>query len=212
MAALITLCNQALAQIAAGSIADLDEGSIESRECKRFAQPLLDEMADWSDSIMLGRTRVVLASVTNDRPAEWLYAYAVPADMRTAIAIRAVQDDAQYLPQAGPYTFPLQDSEPLAYMVEGSVIYSNVETATLVYAKSTITAGDLPPLGQRAFVTELASRIALPIKKDPKSAAQVANMAARDRARYIADEENKSPRGTTRYISEVEYARSGLSV
>lgn len=212
MAALITLCNQALAQIAAGSIADLDEGSIESKECKRFAQPLLEEMADWSDSITLGRTRVVLASVANDRPAEWLYAYAKPSDLGAAIAIRAVQDDAEYLPQGGPYTFPYQDAEPLAHAVEGGVIYTNVPTATLIYSKSTITASDLPPLGQRAFVTELAARIALPIKKDPKLAAAVSDMASRDRLRYMADEENKTPRGTTRYISEVEYARSGLSV
>ena len=149
MAALITLCNQALAQIGAGSIADLDEGSIESRECKRFAQSLLDEMVDWSDCIPLGRKRAVLASVANGRDAEWLYAYAVPADLGTPLAVRAAEDAAQYLPQAGPYTFPYQDSAPLAFDVEGAVIYSNVETATLVYTSSLISAGDLPPLGPR---------------------------------------------------------------
>ena len=47
MATLITLCNQALAEIAKGQIASLDESSLEARECVRFAQPLLNEMIDW---------------------------------------------------------------------------------------------------------------------------------------------------------------------
>ena len=32
------------------------------------------------------------------------------------------------------------------------------------------------------------------------------------RARFIADEENKNPRSSPRYTSEVEYARAGYGV
>lgn len=212
MAALITLCNQALAEIAKGQIASLNESSLEARECVRFAQPLLDEMIDWSDEIPLGRTRGVLAPVANDRAAEWLYAYAVPADMGSPVAIRMVQDDADYLPIAGPYQFPYQEAEPIAFLHEGSTIYTNVETATLIYNKSTINADDLSPLMQRAFVLELAARLAGPLSKDSKVVDAKARQAEVARQRAIADEENKNRRVEPRYISEAEYARHGIGV
>lgn len=212
MAALITLCNRALAEIAKGEVADLDEGSLEARECNRFAPALLEEMVEWSDSFPFARKRAVLALVTNDRPAEWLYAYAAPNDMASPLMIRRVEDDAENLPIAGPYTFPYQDMEPLAFGYEGGRIFTNVEDATLIYTKSTLEAADLPALGQRAFVLELAARMAMPLAKDPKIARAVAEAAEIARARFIADEENKNPRMTPRYVSEVEYARMGIGV
>jgi hypothetical protein len=209
MASLITLCNQALAQIAAGSAASLDEPSIEAREAKRFAEPLLQEIIDWTDW-PFARKRVVLASIANDRPAEWLYAYASPADMAEPIALRMEQDDlSDGAPLGGPFTFPYQDASPLNFVNEGGVLYTNVENATLIYSRSTLEAGDLPPLLQRAFVLELAARIALPVKKDAGIAKALQQQAEVARSRAIADEENKSPRGSVRYTSEVEYARAG---
>jgi hypothetical protein len=95
--------------------------------------------------------RQALASVANDRPAEWLYAYAEPADMAQPLALRQVEDAATDLPIAGPYPFPFQDAIPLAYLHEGGRIYANVPTATLVYARNSLEAGDMPPLVARAF-------------------------------------------------------------
>jgi hypothetical protein len=209
MAALITLCNQALNLVAAGTIAALDESSPEASRCKTFAQPLLNEMVEWSDDFGFGRKRVVLAALANDRPAEWLYAYAAPSDMATPIAIRSVEDAAFDLPIGGPYTLPLQDIVPLAFVAEEGRIYTNVETATLIYTASTVEAATLSSLGQWAFVTELASRISLPLKKDAKLADAMSRKAEVARARWVADEENKNPRRATRYTSEAEYARAG---
>jgi hypothetical protein len=213
MASLISLCNQALAEIAKGQIASLNENSIESRECARFAEPLLAEMIDWSDEIPLGRTRGVLALTENDRDAEWLYAYAAPTDLGTPLAIREPQDAADSLPISGPYTFPYQDEGQPAFAYEGGKIYTNVETATLVYAKSTIEAHELTPLMQRAFVLELAVRLAAPVAKwNAKQIEAKAQQAEVARQRAIADEENKSPRRIPRYVSEAEYARHGIGV
>jgi hypothetical protein len=111
MAQLIDICNRALALIAAGQIADLAEGSIEAREAARFAPSLLAELADWADW-PFARARVVLAQVANDRPAEWLYAYALPTAMARPIAVRAVEADAASLPLGGPFPFPVQDALP----------------------------------------------------------------------------------------------------
>jgi len=209
MATLLELCNRALAQIAAGAIADFDEGSLEAREVLRFAQPLLDELADWTEWHWLNK-REVLAVVTNDRPAEWLHAYAVPSDMAQPLAVREPEDDADYLPAFGPYAFPLQDSYPLAFLIEGGRIYTNVATATLVYTRKNITAADLPASVQRAFELELGARIALPIKKDAKVAQYLSQQAEVARQRAIADEENKRQSYERRYVSQAEYARAGI--
>jgi hypothetical protein len=211
MAALITLCNQALAQIGASSVQDLDENSIEAREAKRFADPLLAEVADWTEWTWR-RTRAVLALTTNDRPAEWLYAYAAPTDMAHPLAIRMEEEALTEAPPFGPYPFPVQDTYPIPFVYEGGNLYNNVENATLIYARSTIDAHDLPPLLQRAFVLELASRIALPIKKDAGIAQAIGKQAFSARIIAIADEENKNPQRTIRYTSDAEYARWGYDL
>lgn len=212
MSSLITSCNDALAEIYKGRIDDLDEGSLEARECARSAPLILEEMADWSDSFVFARKRVQLASVTNDRPAEWLYAYASPPDMLAPLMIRQVETAATDLPIGGPWTFPHQDSIGLAFANEAGLIYSNVKTATLIYTRKNIEVGDLPPLGRRAFTLELATRLAWSLAKDKDLAARKKREAMQAKMEFIADEENKHPRASPRYISEVEYARQGIGV
>lgn len=212
MAALIDLCNRALAAIAKGQIASMDEDSLEARECKRFAQPLLNEMADWSDLIPLGRTRTVLAAMPNDRPAEWNYRYAAPAGMAQPIAVRREEPAASALPLAGPYTLPVQDAMPLVFAHEQGSIYTNVENATLIYTRSQIDVTELSPLMQQAFVDALAARISMPLTKDPKIVKALADMARQSRIEALTDEENKTDRRQVRFVSEAEYARMGYGV
>lgn len=211
MASIIHLCNEALSTIAAGQIASLTEDSLESRECKRWAQTILDEMADWTEWIDLIR-RVPLALVPNDRGAEWLYAYAPPADMADPIDLRETEPDATVLQPYGLGDFPTQDTSPIPFTYEGGVIYCNIANAILVYSLNTFDVGTMKPLVRRAFVTELAFRLALPIKKDAKLAGYLQNLAMMARNSAIADEENKNPRRQPRYVSDVEWARSGVGV
>lgn len=212
MAALIDLCNRALAAVAMGQIASLSEESLEARECKRYAQPLLNEMADWSDLVPLGRKRVVLAQTPNDRAAEWNYRYAAPADMAQPIAIRSVEAVAQTLPQGGPYNFPAQDAIPLVFTHEEGAIYTNVPGATLIYTRNQIDVTELPPLLQKAFADELAARIAMPLTKDVKVAQTLANVAMQTRITALTDEENKTDRRQVRFTSEAEFARMGYGL
>lgn len=212
MAALIDLCNRALAAVAKGQIASLGEDSLEARECGRFAQPLLNEMADWSDLVPLGRKRVALAQTPNDRAAEWNYRYAAPSDMAQPIAIRGVAEAAGSLPLGGPYNFPAQDAIPLAFTHEEGAIYTNVPGATLIYTRSEIDVTELSPVLQKAFADELAARIAMPLTKDVKIAQTLANVAMQTRITALTDEENKTDRRQVRYTSEVEFARMGYTV
>lgn len=211
MSSLITLANQALAEIYKGQIASLDEGSLEAREAKRFAEPLLLEMAEWTEWPQL-RARQALALIANDRGAEWLHCYALPNDFGHPVSVRRVETAATSLPIAGPYPFPMQDATPLPFMVDGNKLYTNVEAATLVYSRNTLTDTDLTPLMQRAFVLELASRIAGPLAKDAKLVSGKAQQAEYARQRAVAQQENVNPRHDQSYTSMAEYARAGIGV
>ncbi|WP_235522978.1 hypothetical protein [Novosphingobium sp. Leaf2] len=166
-------------------------------------------MADWSDSLAIAQARAPLAELVNDRPSEWLHRYAVPSDMAQPLAIREVGEAAQYLPLAGPSNFPLQNATPLAFLNESGSIYTNVTNATLIYTRSTVDAGSLTPLLQKAFCDELSARIAMPLTKEPKLVQTLSIMAEQSKAKALADEENKVERHQIRYVTEAEYARQG---
>jgi hypothetical protein len=211
MASLITLCNEALSTIAAGQIASLTEATLESRECARWAPTVLQEIADWTEWIDAIK-RVALAPVTNDRAAEWLYAYAPPADMADPIDLRETEDAAQWLQPYGLGDFPMQDTSPIPFTYEGGVIYTNIENAVIIYSCNALDVGKIKPLVRRAFVLELAGRICLPIKKDAKLAQFVSQQAEMARNRAISDEQNKNPQRSPRYTSAAEWARMGIGV
>lgn len=203
----VALYNQAMVELAAPAIASLNEPSSEARACNAVAFVIMEELLDWTEWHWTEHYQV-LALVANDRPAEWLFCYALPADCATPIAIRGVEAAATCLPLAGPMTFPRQDVIPLAFTVSGGKIYTNVETATLVYNR---TANfQLPPLVSRAYVLELAARTCYTIKKDAKRENVLMQKAAYAKAEAISDERNKVPRHAPRWISDAEYARAGI--
>lgn len=203
----VALYNQAMVELAAPAIASLNEPSSEARACNAVAFVIMEELLDWADWHWT-ETYQVLAAVPNDRPAEWLFAYAVPADCAAPIAVRGVEPAATCLPLGGPSTFPLQAAIPLAFIVSDGKLYTNVETATLVYNRS--GHFQLPPLVARAYVLELAARTCYTIKKDRKLKADLMQAAAFAKAVAISDERNKVPRQSPRYISDAEYARAGI--
>lgn len=209
MATLDDLCNMALAEIAAGPITDITDTSIEAREVARVALPLLAELALWSDWSW-AIVRAALVEVVNDRPAEWTHAYAVPANCVRPLAIRAAEPDAGDLPDGGPFPFPVQDAMPLAFLHEGGLIYCNTLGATLVHVAALTDPTLLPPLVQRAYVLELAARVALPIRKDAQLARAVGAMAEVARARAIAEDRNQRGERPRVYVSAAEFARAGI--
>jgi hypothetical protein len=211
MTALITACNSALAKIAKEPITSLEEGSIEAQYCALFALEVLSEMADWMIWPDLIK-RVVLAEVVNDRPAEWLYAYALPADYGEAILIRGQQEALLSAPElATPYTMPVQDRQRLAFLIEGKKLYSNTPEATLSYSTSTLDAAELSPMMRRAFIDELAFRLSVPVAKmASQRRAELQQEAFASKYEAMADAQNKSPQIAPTYVSLAEYARMGI--
>ena len=90
--ALIDCINRALSLIAKPRIVALTDTSLEAIEANSHALPLLAEISEWTKWPVLIK-RTVLAELTNDRPAEWNYCYALPSDFGEAVAIRKVEDE-----------------------------------------------------------------------------------------------------------------------
>jgi hypothetical protein len=213
----IDICNQAIAELPAKAIQSVDENSLEARECRRFYPQVIREMLEGPHDWSFQNRRVMLAQLaTNGRTHEWAYAYALPADMGTPIRVLPDFDSLGLgipVPLPGdPYmeTWATQlGTIEVPYIVENGVIYTNAATATLEYGVNDIEEVVIGPLVERAIVAELASRLAVPVKKDRKLKGELIQEAEVAWARAMADDLNRQPQSYPDYVSEVMAARSG---
>jgi hypothetical protein len=213
----IDICNQAIAELPAKAIQSVDENSLEARECRRFYPQVIREMLEGPHDWSFQNRRVILAQLaTNGRDREWAYAYALPADMGTPIRVLPDFDSLGLgipVPLPGdPYmeTWATQlGTIEVPYIVENGVIYTNAATATLEYGVNDIEEVVIGPLVERAIVAELASRLAVPVKKDRKLKGELIQEAEVAWARAMADDLNRQPQSYPDYVSEVMAARSG---
>lgn len=208
--AIVDTCNQALSEVGADTIQSIDEGSLPSKECKRhYADCIADLLAvhDWGAAIK----RVTLAQMPNDRPNEWAFAYAKPADCGNLR--RIIPSDllgASAAPMWGWWSTPLIDRlPPLRFVEDAGTIYTDVDLAILEYTVSTLSEGDMRPLFRRALVLTLASRIAFPLKKDRVLRGDMLALANSATALAMADDQNRYPRVQQEYVSDIELARAG---
>jgi hypothetical protein len=212
----IGLCNKAISRIKAKEIQSLDEASLEARECRRHYPDVISEMLGGAHDWSFQNRRVALAAnATNERSGEWLFAYAVPADLGTAIRLLP---DLTSLGTGYPVPLP---GEPYAetwalgglydspYLIENGVIYSNIENATLEYGIDDIEEVVLTALVQRAIYTDLASRLASPVKGNEKLAETLSQEAEIWWQRAMAQDANQSPQSQGNFISETQAARAG---
>lgn len=208
MASAVSISNEALSAIAADSIAKLDETSAAAVECNRhFGNAVTDllERNEWGFQVR----RVVGAGLTNDRPAEWRFAYAKPGD--AAKVLRVLPPDEASYPEWGVYQTPIWEAYgPIPFIEINGVVYCNVENATLEFASNGVSISDFPPLFRRAVAIELAARVAYPIKKDRQLRGDMISLSEVMLARAIADDRNRYPHRQQDYVSEAELARAGI--
>lgn len=216
MASRVSISNMALAELPANPIASMGEASLEARECTRVYDQCLQELLELHEWGFANR-RIILAAVTNDRDSEWGYAYALPTGVGTP---RRVLPDLTTaigaLPLPGPFTPPYYEVWGFSsyatftdYIIENGVIYSNFENAMLEYGAATVAEAVMPALFVRALALEIASRIAMPIKKSRELKGDLIKQAevAKDRAK--ADDLNRQPQRAPYYMTEMELARGG---
>lgn len=220
MANRLGIWNQAVAMLPATPIASVDENSLEARECRRLYPNVISEMLEGEHDWSFQNRRVALAlHGTNDRDAEWLYAYAVPADMGTPIRIVPDFDSLGFglpVPLPGePYSevwaSALVGFAP-DYIIENGTLYTNIEGASLEYGINDISESVLTAKVTLAIATELAARLAMPVKKDSRLEEKLAARAELYWQRAIADDRNRQPQRDGAYVSQAMLARSGYLV
>jgi hypothetical protein len=159
VASKVDICNLALSHISQGaSITAIEppDGSIYAEHCAQF-YPIARDMCLEAHEWTFATTRVALASVDNPMPNQWAYAYALPADVIRPLAV--------LLPEA------TDDSKGQRYRIEvddltdASVLYTNIQDATLKYIRRQDDPTRYNPLMVNALSWLLAHFIAGPITK-----------------------------------------------
>ena len=134
----LSICNLALGEVPYKLMASLDEQSLAAATCAIHYPAARDEMFAWHNWEFL-KARVALAGVTNDRPTEWVYAYALPIDCSTPTRILPPENAA-----AGDYMLVGQRHAPalgawngdprlIPFAIEDGTLYTNQPGAVLAY-------------------------------------------------------------------------------
>ena len=214
----LDLCNKALAKIAAKPIADIDEQSLEARECRRVYPQVVSDMLEGPHEYSWSKQRETLATVTNDRPDEWAYAYQLPAN---AASVVRVLPDFDSLGISVPVPLP---GEPYAeawastvaqfeadYILDGTTIYTNETNASVEFIVNDIANLRVPSMVVKALILELAGNLAVPVKKDSAREKDMLQQAELAWQRAIADDQNRQPESYGSYIPESIAARHGIT-
>ncbi|MGY4397300.1 hypothetical protein ACVWZA_002494 [Sphingomonas sp. UYAg733] len=186
MAVSITVCNLALGELRAPPIADIDENSIEARECARYypqCLTLLLERHEWSFATKI----VALPALTlNPRAGEWAHAYGLPVDLGTAK--RVVPAVGEWVPAQGQ-----------CFIVEAGVLYAQATNAVLEYSPNQVAEAVMPAMFVDALAFALAARLAVPVRDSREMKAQLLQQAEVAAQRAIADDRNRQPQRDPQY-------------
>lgn len=209
--AMIDTCNEALAEVGADTIASMEEQSPAAAACRRVYAPALAdllELHEWSFAIR----RQTLAMKVNDRIGEWAFAYAKPSNVASMLRILPAYSTTGAItyPAWGWWSYRFWDAlGPIPYVEDASTIYTSIDLAVLEYVSSVATEDQMSALFRRALVYEIASRIAMPIRKDRQIKGDMIAMAERARNVAMADDMNRYPRQQQEYVSETALVRGG---
>jgi hypothetical protein len=213
----LDISNRAIGRIAAAPIADIDEDSLEARECRRFYPSVISNMLESPQDWSFARQRVLLAEVDNDRPDEWAYAYHLPSNC--ASPIRVIPDLEGLglslpIPLSNDPYFEVWANAALAgiesvYVIDDNVIYTNETNATLEYVIDDIAGLRVSNLVIEAVRLQLAAEIAIPVKKDSNLRTAILQEAEVAWQKAIADDRNRQPETYAGYIPEGIAARHG---
>jgi hypothetical protein len=207
------ICNEAISDLPAHPITDINDSRKEARECARHLPGVVSDLIDLHDWDFV-RRRVALAAVANDRDGEWSYAYALPDEMASPIKLvrnysassvpGVIVTPMLYWPSAD-LSLPAID-----YVIANGVLYTSLEDAILEYSLDALEPNKWPPLFAQAVIRTLASRIYRPILGEKADTNEwMAKQAAAQRAvnEAVASDLNRRPRSRRNFVSEGQIAR-----
>lgn len=214
---IVQICNEAISDLPAHPITGIDDSRTEARECNRHLNGVVADLLGIHDWTFV-RRRVPLAAIPNDREGEWAYAYALPDEIVSPIAL--VRDrSASSVP--GIVITPMLywpvasvGYELIDYTLADGALYTNLEAAILEYSVDAIEPNKWHPLFAQAVIRLLAARIYRPIlgeKADTREWVIKQQSAERALKEAIADDLNRFPRRRKEFIPEAAAARGGCA-
>ena len=168
MTSKVSICNLALANIAASGIQDINEATAEARACRLFYDQVLGSLLEAYPWRFAQRT-VAMAEVTNTKPLKWRKAFRRPSDCRKVLMVtdEAMADYIPGLPMGIPYA------------IEGDTIHCDLDVAYLVYTAAQTDPTKFTALFVEALAWQLAVRLSMPLTRDPKVRADAYQLAER---------------------------------
>jgi hypothetical protein len=164
MASKVDICNMALANVGHDAqIAELTDASRAAEQCRLHYDAALRSVLvanDWG----FARKTAELSQRAPDAPDRWQYRYAIPGD---CVAPRLLDDGLRVR----------QREHVVPFEVEGADILADLVPASLVYTSLANVPGLYPQHFVDALAWELASRLAMPLTKNPKIKESVRGMA-----------------------------------
>lgn len=205
---IVDICNEALGEVPADQISDIDdESSMSARHCKRLLPGVVSDVLEAYDWDIANR-REPLAPVSNARGNQWSYAYALPTDLRSPIRlIPPLSSGNGGVVPFGTQGLTEQYLDSIEYEIADGKLYTHLEGATLEYSSDGIELTRFSASLARLVVLTLASRLVMPILNDRARQREILEMAELQRQRAIADEANRSRDRSSDFVSERAMAR-----
>lgn len=213
----LDVSNEAIALLPAEPISSVDENSLPARECRRSYPSVISALLEGPHDYSFANQRALMAQLaTNDRPSEWAYAYALPANLGSPIRVLPDFDSLGIgipVPLPGdPYaeawsTWATSFETP--YEIQGSTLFSNTQNATLEYTINDVAGLNVSRLFLDALALRLAAKICVPVKKDSDRESKLMTAAEAAEQRAIADDRNRNPQTYGDWYSETLAARQG---
>lgn len=207
----LDIWNMALDELPTARVTALDDGSFEAETLSQAYQPALETLLEDHD-YDFAVVRSTLAVVTNDRPAEWSYAYQIPDGLMRPRYL--LPYGADYAASGNP-TYPnfgrlraYENVQPFRF--SGGKIYANLASGIFEFVTRNVTEDQFTAKFARALAIELASRVVMPIKKDRKRQGDLIKMAEVARERAKADDMNRDRESVRDFIPEMQLVREGI--
>lgn len=197
MASVVEICNLALSNIGADSIASVDEAGAEAKACRQFYDITRDTLLQAYPWSFAGKTQA-LAELLNDKPGQWGYAYTRPND---CLKVRWVRPEYS-VGEATRLTRQEEISYP--HEVDAARIYTDLSPAFLRYTFRQTDPSRFSALFVDALSWHLAVRLAMPITRDPKiraDAYQIAQMSIGTAQMHDANEDRHSSDHDSEFVA-----------
>ena len=201
MATQLDICREALHEIGAADIGDINERSPEAAACRMVFDSSLDYILRatlWS----FATKRMPLTKYEGELPVDWAYAYVYPQDCLALIELLPPRRSSH----AGPIRYhdgqgmnyaPMGDTVPFEREISETdvlVIYTNLDNAVAKYTRRITNIDLMDSMACQALKWRIASRLSKTLKGDDAVSQQCAAMFTQimNQAAAMNRKENKT--------------------